>query len=172
MISVIKANHFFEEEKERTRHINIVLDGLKTPENIGSALRLAGNIGCQRVIITERLELNKTKIEKIARNSLKYVKVEFMSYEQIIKTFPNLVAIETCNTSTNIYQTSLPSNCTFIVGNERVGISEALLAHTQQQVYIPMQGMVKSLNVSHALGIGLFEWYRQNYENGEPCNKK
>jgi len=160
-MSIIKANSFFKQQDFDGPII--ILDGLQTPDNIGSILRLAGNIGCKKVVITERVELNQTKIEKIARNSLKYLEVIFMTYQEISDSFQNLIAIETSSKAKDIYNVQLPLNACFIVGNEKFGISEELLKITNQQVYIPMPGNVKSLNVSHALSIGLFEWYRQNH---------
>ena len=161
-MSVIKANIFFK-QKEFTGP-TIVLDGISTPENIGSIMRLAGNIGCKRLVFTERVELNQTKINRIARNSLKYIDIVFLTYREIKETLTNLIAIETCSESSNIFETKLPLNATFIIGNEKRGISEELIEISQQQVYIPMPGNVKSLNVSHALSIGLFEWYRQTQQ--------
>ncbi len=159
-MSIIKANSFF------TQHdFNgpvIILDGLLTPENIGSALRLAGNIGCKKVVVTERMELKQTRIEKIARNSLQYLEIIFLTYKEISDQFDNLIAIETTSESENIYKITLPLESVFIVGNEKYGISEELLNIVKQKVFIPMPGSVKSLNVSHALSIALFEWYRQN----------
>lgn len=157
----IKANTFFKQQAFDGP--TIILDGLQTPDNIGSILRLAGNIGCKKVIITEQLNLNQTKIEKIARNSMQYLKVQFMSYQAIASEFEYLIAIETSSEAQSIYDTALPLNAAFIVGNEKFGTAEELLAMTQKQIYIPMPGSVKSLNVSHALSVTLFEWYRQNY---------
>lgn len=157
----IKANTFFKQQAFDGPVI--ILDGLQTPDNIGSILRLAGNIGCKKVVITEQLNLNQTKIEKIARNSMQYLEVNFMSYQAIKSEFDCLIAIETSTEAKSIYDTELPVNAAFIVGNEKFGTSDELLAMTQKQIYIPMPGQVKSLNVSHALSVTLFEWYRQNY---------
>ncbi len=161
-MSIIKANTFFEQKEFDGP--TIILDGLLTPENIGSILRLAGNIGCKTVVITERIELTENRINKIARNSLQYLEVIFLSYKEIAKQYSNLIAIETSSESLNLFQSSLPLKSAFIVGNEKYGISEKLLSLCSQQIYIPMPGQVKSLNVSHALSITLFEWYRQNFE--------
>ncbi len=161
-MGIIKANTFFEQQEFDGP--TIILDGLLTPDNIGSVLRLAGNMGCKKVIITERIELSENRIKKIARNSLQYLEIIFLTYQEITEHFPLLIAIETSSEARNIYKTSLPLNSTFIVGNEKYGISEQLLSLCSQQIYIPMPGQVKSLNVSHALSITLFEWYRQNFE--------
>jgi len=158
-MTVIKANTFFSQLDFNGP--TIILDGISTPDNIGSIMRLAGNIGCKTIVFTERIELNQTKIHKIARNSLKYIDIVFMTYKEIQNSFKNLIAIETTSESESIYNTILPTISTFIVGNEKRGISEELLAFTSKQIYIPMPGNVKSLNVSHALSISLFEWYRQ-----------
>jgi tRNA G18 (ribose-2'-O)-methylase SpoU len=160
-MSVIKANTFFKQSDFDGPVI--ILDGLLTPDNVGSVFRLAGNIGCKRVVLTERVELAQTKIEKIARNSLQYLKIEFLSYQEIATEFKNIIAIETTNKATDLYETKLPKEATFIVGNEKRGISEELLKYTNRQIFIPMPGQVKSLNVSHALSVVLFEWYRQNF---------
>lgn len=160
-MSIIKAQSFFQKQ-DFTGPV-IILDRLQTPENIGSALRLAGNMNCKKVIFTDHFELHQTKIEKIARNSLKYIEIESMSYAQINDSYPELIAIETCDNAIDIYRSSLPLESVFIFGNERFGISEELLQICHKKVYIPMPGEVKSLNVSHAIAICIFEWYRQNF---------
>jgi tRNA G18 (ribose-2'-O)-methylase SpoU len=160
-MTVVKANHFFDQE-DFTGPV-IIADRIQTPENIGSILRIAGNIGCKKVVLTEALEITKTKIEKIARNSMQYLETEILSFDEIAKRYQPLIAIETSDKACNIYETNLPREAAFIVGNEKYGISEELLKLCETHVYIPMPGQVKSLNVSHALSVGLFEWYRQNF---------
>ena len=49
----------------------------------------------------------------------------------------------------------------FIVGSERNGLSEELLVQCDLVVYIPVPGPTRSLNVSHAAAVALFEWQRQ-----------
>jgi len=159
-MGIIKANNFFKQNDFFGP--NIIIDGLTSPDNIGSILRLAGNIGCKRVILTETIDFTQNKIKKIARNSIQYIAIEHMTYKEIQENFNNLVAIETTSEANNIYETNFLKDITFIVGNEKRGISNELLKITNQQVFIPMPGHVKSLNVSHALSIALFEWYRQN----------
>jgi len=54
----------------------------------------------------------------------------------------------------------------FIFGNEHRGVSPELLERVPDHVYIPMQGMVQSLNVSVAAAITLFEAWRQRQLRG------
>lgn len=53
-----------------------------------------------------------------------------------------------------------------ILGNEHRGLSPELSSLTDGELYIPMQGMVQSLNVSVAAAIILYESWRQRKEKG------
>jgi len=53
-----------------------------------------------------------------------------------------------------------------IVGNERHGVSKQAAELADEHIIIPMLGMVRSLNVSVAAAIILFEAQRQRWEAG------
>jgi len=53
-----------------------------------------------------------------------------------------------------------------IFGNEHSGVDEELRALAPDEVYIPMQGMVQSLNVSVAAAVTLYEAWRQRQAAG------
>ena len=53
-----------------------------------------------------------------------------------------------------------------ILGNEHDGVNEELQTLVTDHVYIPMQGMVQSLNVSVAAAVILYEAFRQRKESG------
>ncbi len=72
-----------------------------------------------------------------------------------------IVAIETADNATCIYETPLPEDVAFVVGSERHGLSEELLSQCDMVVFIPVPGPTRSLNVSHAASVALFEWQRQ-----------
>jgi tRNA (guanosine-2'-O-)-methyltransferase len=53
-----------------------------------------------------------------------------------------------------------------VMGAELYGLSEATLARADQKVVVPMMGMVRSLNVSVATALLLFEAFRQRWDAG------
>lgn len=53
-----------------------------------------------------------------------------------------------------------------ILGNEHRGADAELLALSDMEMYIPMQGMVQSLNVSVAAAVILYEAWRQRHAAG------
>ncbi len=145
----------------------IVADHLRLPENIGSVLRLADAGGSQKVIfINDPSDQNLNRVRRTARSCDALVYWEFSSYEDFLSKhvccLPTLIAIELTSTSTSIFETALPTQCCFLIGNERHGISPTLLKQCQQAIHIPMYGVNGSMNVTHALAIVLFEWRRQS----------
>lgn len=135
------------------------------PENIGNMLRLADNIGANEVsILGTNFQLRMSSIKKTAGLSFANVKLTFIAPEDFFASLPcgyRIAAIETCDESVNIYQTALPSKVVFLLGNERNGLPEEILHKCSLKLHIPMTGKCKSMNVSHALSVALFEWQRQ-----------
>ena len=145
----------------------IIADGIHTPENMGAVLRLAEAAGSPRVLFVEPEKFDACspqKVRKAARGAEKTVawdscaRDEFFAETQQSET---RIAVELTDTSVSIFETSFPAHCVFVIGNERQGISPAMLASCQQSVHIPMYGSNGSMNVTHALAITLFEWRRQ-----------
>ncbi len=143
----------------------IIATNLHSPENIGGLLRIADAAGCRKVILIneEKIDFGK-KIQNIARNTEKNIEIiqcDFNEFLKIKDRLHKLVAIEITDSSDNVFNTSLPDICSFVIGNERHGISENILNLCHQAVHIPMYGVNGSMNVIQALAISLFEWRRQ-----------
>jgi len=138
---------------------------LTNPGNIGQIIRLAHNAGAQKVLfINEKIDFRDSKIKKTAGFSFDQMDWEFISVEEFYlllnKEF-RLVILETCNDSTNIFTTILPDKIIILAGNESYGIPPDVIKKSNTKIYIPIPGDCKSMNVSHALSVAAFEWYRQ-----------
>ena len=135
------------------------------PENIGNMIRLADNLGAEDVfILGADFQLRMSSIRKTAGLSFNNVRLTFISPEDffdLVSPDTQLVAIETSEDSTNIFTTNLPEKIIFLLGNERNGLPDEILQKCTLKVHIPMTGKCKSMNVSHALSVALFEWQRQ-----------
>ena len=169
-MSYLKSNTLFEQIRTEDiyQHVPrpmLIADHLLTPDNIGAMIRLADNIGATEVCFLGREEDHRLgKVRRAAASSRDNIKWYFSEETDLHKIVPegkSIVAIETADNATCIYDTQLPENVAFIVGSESHGLSDALLAQCDQVVYIPVPGPTRSLNVSHAAAVALFEWQRQ-----------
>lgn len=145
----------------------IVAAHLRSAENMGACMRIGDAVGAKQVILINEADSVKAKrIRQVSRHSHKHIdwlictRTEFLA-EHIERLHP-LIAVELTTTSTDIYETELPLECAMMIGNERDGIPEELLAVCDSAVHIPMYGVNGSMNVATALGISIYEWRRRN----------
>jgi len=156
------GKEFFAWEKEDAPIL--VGINIRSPENIGGLIRLAGSIGCKQVIFATDEENHKmAKIKKTSTTRFKTVDWRFVGLNDWIDIIPNdydIIALETTSDANNIFSTTFKSKTTILVGDERYGIDMVNLKLCNKQVFIPMNGPVKSLNVVQAATIGLYEILR------------
>ena len=169
----------YERQKDlRARHDvlpapQIVAAPLQVPENIGSVLRLADAAGSTGVIFLGNTPIDDTRLQKTARKCDSLVAWQVTSLDHFLTRCDSmrpLIALEITSRSQNLFSTTLPGTCTFVIGNERHGIPVTLLAACDYAIHIPMYGVNGSMNVTHALGIALFEWRRQHINDRAPIN--
>ena len=169
-MTYLKSNDLFKtiHTEEIYQHLPrpiVIADHLLTPDNMGAMIRLADNIGAsEMVFIGEDSRHRLGKIRRAAassRGNIKWYFTEETDLRKIVPQGKTIVAIETADNATCIYDTKLPEDVAFIVGSESQGLSEDLLKQCDMVVYIPVPGPTRSLNVSHAAAVALFEWQRQ-----------
>jgi len=144
----------------------IVADRILSPMNAGAILRLAGNIHAAKVwfVYDKDPGFRSYKIKRTSSGASEKVDWELITPDRLPEVLPagyEIIALETTEDATSLFKEKLPEKVVFMVGNERFGLQEKLIKLCQRKVFIPIPGPISSLNVSHALGIGLFEWLRQ-----------
>ena len=137
---------------------------IRSPENIGGLIRLAGTVGCKKVLFATDENNHKTaKIKKTSTTGFNTVDWSFVGLNSWYDKIPSdyeIIALETTSDSKNIYSNTMRSKTALLVGDERYGIDMANLNLCHKQAFIPMNGPVKSLNVVQAAAIGLYEILR------------
>ena len=169
-MTYLKSNNLFEQLTpehlyQQVPHPLLIADHLMTPDNLGALIRLGDNIGASEVCFLGKEDEHRLgKVRRAAassRDNIHWYFSEETDLRKIVPASKKIVAIETADNATCIYETQLPKDVAFIVGSESQGLSENLLAQCDMVVYIPVPGPTRSLNVSHAAAVALFEWQRQ-----------
>ena len=164
-IKKVKDQRFFD--------IELVLEQVDDPHNIGAILRTCDAMGIQTV----HLLYPKSKPPRLSE-------IRSTSAASAAKwlTIKKWTSITECITDIRsremtIYATALDPNgkphfsydltkpSAIIVGNEKVGVSAELLPHADKIITIPMRGFVQSLNVSVTAAVILSEILRQRIDN-------
>jgi 23S rRNA (guanosine2251-2'-O)-methyltransferase len=148
--------------------IYLILDNIRSMENVGSIFRTCDAAGVSKLILTgitprpPRKEIDKTALGAVDT-------VDWESEDNLQSLISNLrnegfkiVALE--QDSRSIPYTEFLANdqpVALIVGSETEGVQKEVLDTCDQIVEIPMHGEKNSLNVSVATGIALYQLIRQ-----------
>lgn len=146
-----------------TTKIDVLVDEMNSPANLGSIFRNAEAFGVATIWIHEnnKGELASNRFKRTARSTEKNIDIRFYKdLDPILETNEAFkVGIEITNTSQPIRTIkSLQLNeVLIVVGNEKHGIDEMLMQKLDHIYHINMYGRNSSLNVSQSLGIALYE---------------
>lgn len=144
-----------------------VLDNMRSAFNVGSIFRLADCVGATEVLLCgytptpDNETLQKTSLgswQSTNWKSFAHLKEAF-AYLESLKV--QIVALETAEKSSNLYEMTLTQPTAFVVGNERFGLDREILSLSHRVASLPVWGQKNSLNVSNALSIAAYEWRRQ-----------
>ena len=148
------------------REIVLVCSPLRSNVNFSRIVRAAGCSGVQRVVVAGQARIDP----EIARIDDSQIQVEchrtLPPVLQKLKTQGyTLVGLEQTTNSANLYDFRFPHKTALIVGNERQGLTDDVLAVVDQVVEIPVYGLPFAHNVATATAIALYEYCRQ-FPNG------
>ena len=167
---------------KRIQNLTVLVEGVSKPHNLSAILRTCDAAGVfQANFICDKFEV-KT-FNSTAQGSQKWVKlINHSSSIDAAKTLKRkgfkLFGTTLNQKSIDYRKLDFTQNTCFVLGAEKWGLSEELIKEVDECIYIPMYGMVQSLNVSVAASILLFEAVRQRDrkgllpENGEGIDKQ
>ena len=144
--------------------INIVMVEPEIPQNTGNIARTCAATGA-------RLHIVKPMGFNIDDKKLKRAGLDYWHYLDITY-YENLEDFLSKNEGAFFYFTtkgrkahsdvSYPDNCYLLFGKETKGLPEELLIKNPERcVRIPMQGEIRSLNLSNSVAIAVYEALRQ-----------
>lgn len=163
--------------KSRQPSLGVILENIHDPHNVSAIFRSCDAVGIPKVGLLYTIE-NFPKISKISSSSaVKWVEREkfgdtklcFDKYrERGFKIYSSLLAPD----AVSLYDLDLTEKVVFVFGNENRGVSDEAAGLADETYYIPMRGMIQSLNVSVAAAVTLYEAQRQRmikemYEKSE-----
>ena len=154
----------------RMNNLTVLVEAVNKPHNLSAILRTCDAAGVfEANFICKKNEI-KT-FNSTAQGSQKWVKLN--NHETTINAISELK-----NKGFKLYGTTLneksidyryfdySEDTCFVLGAEKWGLSDELRSKVDESIFIPMSGMVQSLNVSVAASILLFEAIRQRKSKG------
>lgn len=146
----------------RPRELVIVCAPMRSNVNLSRIARSAGCCGIERIICAGPAKLER----KIARDGADSVQIEtHRTLMPVLDAMRNdayrLVGLEQTTNSRNLHHYQFARRTALVIGNERAGLTEGVLAMLDDVVEIPVWGLPYSHNVATAAAMALYEYCRQ-----------
>jgi TrmH family RNA methyltransferase len=142
--------------------LQLVLDDVRDPGNLGTIIRLCDWFGITDLICSpQTVDCYNPKVVQATMGSLGRVNVRYIDLELFFEQ-NKLPVFGAFMDGIPIYDEKLPENAILVLGNEGNGISEAVEKQVQHRISIPQFGNVtaESLNVATA-GAILMNTFRE-----------
>lgn len=138
----------------------VVLEQVRDPGNLGTILRTIDAIGADGVILVEQCcDPYSLEAVRATMGSLFSVPIVQTTRDDFIawtKSWPGDIIGTTLQTSVDFREVSPKAPMLILMGNEQMGLSDALREVTTSCIRLPMNGRADSLNLSVATGIVLY----------------
>ena len=148
----------------------VVLDNVRSAQNVGSFFRTADAFGIEHIALCgisstpPNREIHKTALGAELSVAWSYYPTTMECVERLRSEGYRIIAIEQIEGSTMLdkFKTEADTKYALVFGNEVEGVDQAIADIVDGAIEIPQVGIKHSLNVSVSAGILMWEMFRQS----------
>lgn len=146
----------------RARELLVVCAPMRSNVNLSRIARAASCCGLDRLICTGPARLDR----KIARDGAEVIRIETHRtlppvLDALREDGYRLVGLEQTTDSQDIHHYEFVRRTALVIGNERTGLTDDVLARLDDVVEIPVWGLPYSYNAATAACMALYDYCRQ-----------
>ena len=156
---------------QRQRDLTIVLENVHDPHNVSAVLRTADAVGIFQVHLIYTQESFPKLGKKSSASAKKWIEVHHHSdvascFQILHNEGFHIVASHLTKSASSLFDLNLKERIAFVLGNEHRGVSDEACRLADAIYFIPMMGMIQSLNISVATAVSVYEALRQRQLGG------
>lgn len=152
---------------KRQGNITIVLENVFDPHNISAVMRTADAIGVQDIyILNTKIPRHKKWGAKSSSSAAKWLSIQQFDnaeecFSSLRKSYSTILTTHLSSDAVSLHQIDFTKSIALVFGNEHSGVSEEIRELADGNFIIPQVGIIRSLNISVACAVTLYEAYRQ-----------
>ena len=156
----------------RQPDITVVLENVFDPHNVSAVMRTCDAVGIQDMyILNDRIPPHKKWGYRSSSTAAEWLTVHQFTdaescFEEIRKKYKKIYTSHLGENSADVYQIDLTQSIALVFGNETFGVSDDIRKFADGDFIIPQVGIIKSLNISVACAVTLYEAFRQKKGKG------
>ena len=157
---------------KRQPDLTVVLENVFDPHNISAVMRTCDAVGIQDIyILNTKIPPHKKWGAKSSSSAAKWLSVhQFTNAEecftQLRKHYKKIYTTHLSSDAVGLHELNLTEPLALVFGNEHSGVSDEFIAMADGNFIIPQVGIIRSLNISVACAVCLYEAYRQKSNAG------
>ena len=152
---------------KRQPDLTVVLENVFDPHNISAVMRTCDAVGIQDIyILNTKIPPHKLWGAKSSSSAAKWLSIhQFSNAEECFTAlrakFKKIYTTHLSTDAVGLHELDLTESVALVFGNEHSGVSEEIIAMADGNFIIPQVGIIKSLNISVACAVTLYEAFRQ-----------
>lgn len=147
--------------------ITVVMENVHDPHNISAVMRTCDAVGIQEIYILNTLIPEHKKFGvKSSSSAAKWLTIHTFTdtnacVTALRKKYAKIYTTYLSDNATQLYQLDLTESIALVFGNEHAGVSDEIRELADGNFIIPQVGIIKSLNISVACAVTIYEAFRQ-----------
>lgn len=152
---------------KRQNDLTVVLENVFDPHNISAVMRTCDAVGVQEIfILNTRIGPHRKWGKKSSSSASKWLTIhQFTEAEACFRAlkehYDTVLTTHLSAEAKGLYELDLTGKVALVFGNEHEGVSADIRDRADGNFIIPQMGIIRSLNISVACAVTLYEAFRQ-----------
>lgn len=157
---------------KRQPDLTVMLENVFDPHNISAVMRTCDAVGIQDIyILNNKIPPHRKWGEKSSSSAAKWLTIHQFTdadecFAALRKNYKKIYTTHLSSDAVSLHELNLTEPVALVFGNEHSGVSEEIIAMADGNFIIPQVGIIKSLNISVACAVSLYEAFRQKNNAG------
>lgn len=152
--------------------LTVVLENVFDPHNISAVMRTCDAVGIQDIfILNTKIPRHKKWGARSSSSAAKWLTVHQYDnadecFEELRKRYKKIYTTHLSADAVSLHELNLTEPVALVFGNEHSGVSDEIISMADANFIIPQVGIIRSLNISVACAVTLYEAFRQKNNAG------
>ena len=157
---------------KRQPDLTVVLENVFDPHNISAVMRTCDAVGIQDIyILNHKIPPHRKWGAKSSSSAAKWLSIHQFTdaaacFAELRKHYKKIYTTHLSTDAVGLHDLNLTEPVALVFGNEHSGVSDEIIAMADGNFIIPQVGIIKSLNISVACAVTLYEAFRQKTNAG------
>lgn len=157
---------------KRQPDLTVLLENVFDPHNISAVMRTCDAVGIQDIyILNTKIPPHKKWGAKSSSSAAQWLTIHQFTdaeacFTELRKNFKKIYTTHLSTDAVGLHELNLTEPVALVFGNEHSGVSDDIIVMADGNFIIPQVGIIKSLNISVACAVTLYEAFRQKTNAG------